>query len=394
MANQKKKNQKVVKTAKATVPAKEEQLTFEQVSKEQPAAKSTNAKTASNKPAATKPAAKQPLTPKEEKAQIELDKKIAELERQAAQTTAGAAKKKQAAPQKPDVKEKIEEATRPIDIPPTPAKNTNIYAQSSEELLPLKENKSSSSKKKNKGKKGYHEDRKLRLAVGKGVPFAYSEAYKSLRTNLNFIASTEDIKSIVVTSAIPKESKSNVAVNLAMTLATEGKKVILVDCDFRQPALNHYLKLGRHHKGFTDVLIGRVELKDAITTFKDAKISVLTAGSIPPNPSEMLAQKKTKSIIDALKENFDYVIIDAPPVTVVTDAAILSTYVDGVVFVVRSKYAPIETLQLAKKKLDDVNARILGVVLTRFNAKSTTKSSAYTYAYGYGYGDGYGRKDD
>lgn len=286
---------------------------------------------------------------------------------------------------------KTAKAIRPIDNSSVPEKDSNFYLQYSEEPIPLEENRIRSSKKK-KNYRGNYEVRKLHLAVGKGVPFAYSEAYKSLRTNINFIASTEDVKTIVITSAIPKESKSNVAVNLAMTLATEGKRVILVDCDFRQPTLNRYLKLGRHHMGFTDVLIGRVELKDAITTFKDAKISVLTAGSIPPNPSEMLAQKKTKSIIDALKENFDYVIIDAPPVTVVTDAAILSTYVDGVVFVVRSKYAPIETLQLAKKRLDDVNARILGVVLTRFNAKSTTKSSAYTYAYGYGYGDGYGKK--
>lgn len=246
------------------------------------------------------------------------------------------------------------------------------------------ENKKKQKKKSNK----QHEDRKLVLAVGKNVPFAYAEAYKSLRTNLNFIASTEDVKTIVVTSAIPKESKSNVAVNLAITLASEGKKVILVDCDLRKPALNHYLKMGRHRQGLTDVLVGNVSLSEAIVKFKDVKINVLAAGSVPPNPSELLSQSKMQDIIDILKANYDYVIMDAPPVSVVTDAAILSHYADGVILVVRSKFAPIESIQLAKHKLESVNARILGVVITRYNVKKSSKSSAYTYTYEYEYGNG------
>ena len=248
-----------------------------------------------------------------------------------------------------------------------------------------KAKKKKSSKRKRKG-----DERVLKLSLDKNAPFVYQEAYKSLRTNINFISSTSDIKSVIITSALPQESKSNVAVNIAINMASEGKKVILVDCDLRKPVLHKYLRVGSHNQGLTDVLAGKVKLDDAIVKFKDVKVHLLPAGTIPPNPSEMLSQERMRKLVDFLKETYDFVIIDAPPVSVVTDAAVLGNYVDGAILVVRSKFAPKETIQLAKQKLENVNIKILGVVLTRYNAKNATRNSAYTYSYGYGYGYGYG----
>ncbi len=273
--------------------------------------------------------------------------------------------------------------------PDVPKKTTKMERPSQKDYsVPANNRKTSSNVKGNKKKskkKGDEEARILRVATAKDAPFNYAEAYRSLRTNINFIASTEEVKSIVVTSAVPKESKSNVAVNIAISLATEGKKVILVDCDLRKPVIHQYLKMGRHREGLTEVLAGKAELEDCIARFKDVKISVLPAGAIPPNPAELLSQEKMKTLVKTLENNFDYVIIDAPPVSVVTDAAIISSYVDGAILIVRSKFASIEAIQLAKKRLVDVNAKILGVVVTRYDAKKSTKNTGYSYTYDYNY---------
>lgn len=223
----------------------------------------------------------------------------------------------------------------------------------------------------------------LQLVASKKMPFQYVESYKSLRTNLNFIASTNDVHSFVITSALPEESKSNVAINLAVTLASSDKKVVIVDCDLRKPVIHKYLKMGHNTRGLTSVLSGEVPLEKSIYRLDELNIHVLTAGVVPPNPSELLAQDKMKQVVETLKKHFDYVILDAPPVSVVTDAAVLGTYADGAIMVVRSCFAPRETIQLAKKKLDDVGVKIFGVVLTRFNARKASRNSGYSYSYGY-----------
>lgn len=290
--------------------------------------------------------------------------------------------------------------TQVSEVPQKKKKTESVKSDTRAEHVPQKASKPqrpsqkdySSKLHSSKGKKGKKSRNKsgegsrvLRISTAKDAPFNYAEAYRSLRTNINFIASTEDVKSIVVTSALPQESKSNVAVNIAVSLATEGKKVILIDCDLRKPVIHQYLKMGRHREGLTEVLAGKAELEDCIARFKDVKISVLPAGTVPPNPSELLSQKRMKALIKALEDNFDYVIIDAPPVSVVTDAAIISSYVDGAILVVRSKFASIEAIQLAKKRLVDVNAKILGVIVTRYDAKKSAKSTGYSYTYDYNY---------
>ena len=228
-------------------------------------------------------------------------------------------------------------------------------------------------------------NRKLQIVASPDAPFAYVEAYKSLRTNLKFITNTSGANSFVITSAIPEESKSNTAINLAITLAQDGKNVILVDCDLRKPVLHKYMKSTKGRKGLTNVLAGEVELENCIARFKDVNISALVAGTIPPNPSELLASDAMMNLIETLKANYDYVILDAPPVSVVTDAAVLGTMVDGAIFVVRSKYAPLDAVKLAKKKLDEVGVKIFGVVISRYDIKNNNKKSGYSYSYGYDY---------
>ena len=232
------------------------------------------------------------------------------------------------------------------------------------------------------------------IASGNDVPFNYVESFKSLRTNLNFIAATEKLNTFILTSAIPGEGKSNTAINLAITLAEDNKSVVVVDCDLRKPSLNRYLKLGRNFKGLTDILTGNATVDEALIQFEDLGIHVLTAGAVPPNPSEMLSAEPMQKLVEDLKGAFDYVILDTPPVSVVTDAAILGRYADGALLCVRSDYAPKETVQLAKERLTAVGVRILGVVLTGFDAKNDHKSSAYSYTYEYEYKSKSNNKSD
>ena len=223
--------------------------------------------------------------------------------------------------------------------------------------------------------------------VGSDAPFQFTEAYKSLRTNLEFLAATSDCKTILITSSVPGEGKSNVAVNLAITLADSGKRVVLVDCDMRKSTISRYLHIPRDHIGITNTITGkdRTQLANALVNFKDLGIVVLPVGTIPPNPSELLATKAMENTFEALKQVYDYIIVDTPPVSVVTDAAVLCKYVDGALLVVRPGVTTIEGAQLSKKNLEAVNARVLGVVMNGYDVKKAGKKDGYYYSYSYGY---------
>ena len=232
-------------------------------------------------------------------------------------------------------------------------------------------------------KKVYEE---VKLISDKKVPFPYIEAYKSLRTNLNFISSANGARVFVMTSALPEEGKSSVSINTALALATGGKRVLLIDCDLRRPSLTRILKLGRVPQGLTNVLTGANALEECIVRIKNTSLEVLTAGMMQQNPSELLATERMKQLLQLLRERYDFVILDAPPVSLVTDAAVLGGISDGAILVVRSKYADSGTVQLAKRKLQDVGVNIWGVVLNRFDAKRVGHRSGYSDAYGYDYG--------
>ena len=229
--------------------------------------------------------------------------------------------------------------------------------------------------------------------AAKDTPFAYSEAYKALRTNLGFLTNVSGVRSVLITSAVPEESKSTTAINLAITLASSGKSVVLVECDLRKPVLRKYLKRELGKSGLAAYLAGLVGLDDCIVDLNDLGISVIGAGVIPPNPSELLNCDRMGDLIETLKLNFDYVLLDAPPVTVVTDAAVVGPKTDGALLVVRSKFASARTVRQAKSRLESVGVRILGGVLTRFNMRKSGWRGGYDYKnYEYGYGMNKGKR--
>ena len=227
--------------------------------------------------------------------------------------------------------------------------------------------------------------RKL-FTVGGDAPFQFVEAYKSLRTNLEFLSSAGNCKTILITSSVPEEGKTNVAVNLAMTIAASGKRVVLVDCDLRKATISRYLRIPRNHAGLTNVITSKDEgaLAAALVRVKDFGITVLTAGTIPPNPTELLSAPMAEKIFTSLQKAFDYVIVDTPPVSLVTDAAVLCRMADGVLLVVRPGVT-IQSAQLSKKNLEAVNAHILGVVMNGYNGKQSGRRDGYSYAYSYSY---------
>ena len=229
--------------------------------------------------------------------------------------------------------------------------------------------------------------------AAKETPFAYVEAYKSLRTNIGFLSNVSGVRSILITSAVPEESKSTTAINLALTLADSGHSVVLVECDLRKPVLRKYLKRELGPAGLASYLAGLVTLDDCIADLKDLGISVISAGVVPPNPSELLNTIRMQELVELLKHNFAYVLLDEPPVTVVTDAAVVGRLTDGALLVVRSKFASARTIRQAKAKLENVGIRILGGVLTRFDMRKSGWRGGYDYSnYEYGYGHSRSRR--
>ena len=235
-----------------------------------------------------------------------------------------------------------------------------------------------------KAKKGGKSHRKL-LMVGPDAPFQFVEAYKSLRTNLEFLSASSGCKVILITSSVPEEGKSNVAINLATTMAAGGKKVVLVDGDLRKGSLSRYLHLNRNRPGISNVVANQCTLADALVRFKNVQFTLLPVGPLPPNPSEMLATPAVEALFKGLREYYDYVIVDTPPASVVTDAAVMCRFADGVILVVRPGVTTTQGAQLSKKNLEAVHAHILGVVLNGYDAKRAGHKDGYYYSYSYDY---------
>ena len=162
-----------------------------------------------------------------------------------------------------------------------------------------------------------------------------------------------------------------------------------MDCDLRKPVLHKYLKAGHNVKGVSNIVSNQCKLEEALLRLEQFKITFLPAGTPPPNPSELLGSARMQQMIQQLRATFDYVIFDAPPISMVTDAAVIGNQVDGALFVVRSSYAPAESVEAAVKKLKDTGVKVLGAVLTRYDAKTALKGSNYAYNY-YSYGYSYG----
>jgi non-specific protein-tyrosine kinase len=204
-----------------------------------------------------------------------------------------------------------------------------------------------------------------------------AEAYRGIRTNLQFSSIDQPVQTLLITSANPEEGKSVTAVNLAIAFAQAGQRVILVDADLRRPFQHKILSLS-NKVGLTTVLLdSSAPVSDALQPAAVENLRVITSGTIPPNPAEMLGSKRMRHLIESLRQEADIVIFDSPPVLAVTDSIVLSTCVDGVLLVVKSGRTRHVQAQRSKEALAKVGAQLLGAVLNRGSVRSEGYYSYY-----------------
>ena len=215
---------------------------------------------------------------------------------------------------------------------------------------------------------------------------APAEAYRSLRTSLQFLGLERETKVVQITSSTPGEGKTTTVANLAVALADAGKRVIVVDCDLRRPRIHRFFGLD-HDLGITSVLLGDTALADAVRPAPgERRLAVLSSGPVPPNPSELLALRRFTELIDAFRTESDYVLIDSPPVLPVADARVISAVADVTFLVVTAERTSIGDVQRSVEILRQVDAPIFGTIL---NAIPNSRRLGYGYDdYGYGYGTG------
>lgn len=213
-----------------------------------------------------------------------------------------------------------------------------------------------------------------KMLLSEDSSFQMREAYKSLRTNVFFSLPGSDCKCIGIASANRGEGKSTIAINLAISFAQSNKKVIVVDCDMRLPTIAS--KMGIESRpGLSNYLAGSEDVEgNLIQRVKEYGIDVLASGDIPPDPTSLLGSDQMKQLIELLKHYYDYVILDFPPVTIVTDAVIMSEIVDGYLVVVRHNLSEFKKVRETFRQMDFTDAKILGVV---YNGKG--ERSKYYY---------------
>ncbi|MGG3605558.1 CpsD/CapB family tyrosine-protein kinase [Priestia megaterium] len=219
---------------------------------------------------------------------------------------------------------------------------------------------------------------KRRLLAHNSPKDPVAEQYRTIRTNIQFSDTEQDIKSIMLTSTGPGEGKSTTASNLATVYAQQGLRVLLIDADLRKPTAHYTFRL-ENHVGLTNVLTKQSTLGQAVQATEVPELFLLTSGPIPPNPAELLASNNMTELLKEMKEEFDMIIFDTPPVLAVADAQILANQVDGSILVVSSGKADKEAAVKAKELLLKANAKVLGAVL---NNRKMEEGSDYYYYYG------------
>ena len=220
-----------------------------------------------------------------------------------------------------------------------------------------------------------------------------SEAFRTLRTNIQYANIDKDIKAITVTSPSQREGKSTVSANLAFSLAESGKKTLIVDCDMRKPRL-HKLFGVTNLDGLTRYLMGEIEGEEGFKKVKGVTgLDILTSGPVPPNPAELLGSNRMKDFLKGLEESYDYIILDSPPIGLVTDSAILSTISDGTILVLEVGQTQTEVAVHATELLQQVNAKILGVVLNKIPVRGNQYYNYKYYQYNQYYGEELDRRD-
>jgi len=211
--------------------------------------------------------------------------------------------------------------------------------------------------------------------LDRGVPPAFSEAVRGIRTSVMFSTATEGARTIMVTSTVPGEGKTVVAANLGDALAQAEQRTLIIDGDLRRPRVHDVFGCTQE-PGLSNVLVGAAELKAAIRQTGNPMLSVLPAGLIPPNPAELLSSDRYRRLLEALGQEYDWIVVDAPPVMAVTDAAVIANGVGGVLFVVGSEMTPRRNAQVALEQLVAARGRLIGAVLNRVQLER----HAYFYA--------------
>ncbi|MFQ5855798.1 MAG: CpsD/CapB family tyrosine-protein kinase [Anaerolineae bacterium] len=214
------------------------------------------------------------------------------------------------------------------------------------------------------------EDGRQRLVTLSDPRSLVAEAYRSLRTNLEFSSLDEPLRTMIVTSPAPGTGKSTTLANLAVTMAQAGKQVILVDCDLRRPSLHEIFGVS-NSAGLTSVILDDTISMPPLRETGVAGLRLLTSGPLPPNPAELLGSRRMADLIQTLQEQADMVLFDAPPVIAVADAAILASRVDGVLLVLNAGVTRRDHAQRAKAALNRVNARLVGTVLNNVKLDTT-----------------------
>lgn len=205
-----------------------------------------------------------------------------------------------------------------------------------------------------------------------------AEAYRVIRSGIQFAQAGKELQTIALTSCTPNEGKSTTIANLAVVLTQAGKSVLLIDCDMRNPTVHKNFNLS-NKVGLSSCISMGTALSDAVQKTSIEGLYALTGGVIPPNPSELLGSEQMKNVLQRAKEQYDYVLIDTPPVMPVTDALIVGRFVDGMILVIASAEVKVEMARDVKNQLVNAGANILGVVLNK------VRSEHHGYGYGYYY---------
>lgn len=237
----------------------------------------------------------------------------------------------------------------------------------------------------------------MNISESRHVPFAVVEAYKAIRTNLTFLLATSETKVFGITSPEAGEGKSTTSVNMAIAFSQLGDKVLLIDADMRKSSIHKKLKI-ENNAGLSNVLAGFNNYSEVITHINDT-FDVITAGQVPPNPSELLGSARFKELVETVGREYSYVIIDTPPMDVVTDALVIAPHTAGLVLVVKDHITPTDAINRAIEAAKFANINILGAVMNAANPKSGRGYGYRKYGYrkygyrkyGYSkYGYGYG----
>jgi capsular exopolysaccharide synthesis family protein len=215
----------------------------------------------------------------------------------------------------------------------------------------------------------------------------FAEAYRALRANIGFSSIDSPVKSILVTSASPREGKTTTVINLGIIMGQAGPRVVIVDADFRHPALHRVLGIssnGQHktRPGLSNVIAGKASLDEVILPTAFANISLLPAGVMPPNPSELLGSQRMRTLMGQLMERADYVLLDSPPCLLYADAFVLSQVTDGVLYVFRAGAHDKTSQRRVQKQLQQAKARTIGVVFNDVEVDDTASSYSYYYSSG------------